>query len=113
VKAPPEPWLVGLQTLLGSIGLSPRIETRAIALDPSLHPIDAWSAEWRDTLADLAKGEIDTLLLVDAWDSLVVTPPRSTHLRHRLRKLLGKRLARLSAWPSHLVIPSNTRVQDA
>ncbi len=113
VKAAPEPWLVGLQTLLGSIGLSPRIETRAIALDPSLHPIDAWSAEWRDTLADLAKGEIDTLLLVDAWDSLVVTPPRSTHLRHRLRRLLGKRLARLSAWPSHLVIPSNTRVQDA
>ncbi|MFM1827064.1 MAG: hypothetical protein RLY67_445 [Pseudomonadota bacterium] len=112
-EAPLEPWIPGLQALLGSIGLSPRIKTRAIALEPSLHPIDAWSAEWRDTLADLAKGEIDTLLLVDAWDSLVVTPTRSTHLRDRLRRLLGKRLPGLSAWPSHLVMPGNTRLQDA
>ena len=108
-----EPWIAGLQALLGSIGLSPKIKASAIALDPSLHPIDAWAAEWRDTLADLAEGEIDSLLLVDAWESLVITPAQSTHLRHRLRGLIGKRVASLSAWPSRLVIPNNTSVQDA
>lgn len=111
-----EPWIAGLQALLGSIGLCPRIETRTIVLDPSLHPIDAWTTQWCETLADLAdlsKKEIDTLLLVDEWESLVITPYRSTHLAHRLRGLLGQRLASLSAWPSRLVIPNNTSVQDA